>query len=323
MNDRIAKVLQMRVPLKIGTMTDAFQPIERTYRTTLKVLRALNREKYPIIINTKGVMVSDEPYISLLSSMPSVVQFSIPTPTNITSKAFEPGAPLTSHRFDAMRKLSDSGVNTQVRIAPMILGISDDIESLESIISKAYSSGAKDVLFSYLKINKTEKMVRALSRAVGCDNYLDWITHLGYETMVTGTEVRVVDEVYIAKILEVKRICDKYNMGCYPGYNILNLHPWKSCCGVERYQGFENLMNWVLMVRGWKIKDHTTFAEYIRGSGCPYTADFKRKWDKGQYEGLIAGLVFNPEDKTYSRVPPAEWSMYKEIRDDSKASRRK
>lgn len=315
-HDKISKCLQMRIPIKIGAMTDPFQPAEKEFKITLRLLELLNRQKYPVIVNTKGSLVAEEPYISLLASMPSVVQISLMSMNDDLISRLEPYVPSPKDRIKIISKLSEAGIVTQLRAAPIIPMVNEDISD---VVSAAYLAGAKDVLFHILFMKKNPYAFEKLSGALGF-NYLKTLRnnkHWAFDGK--GYSYSMSD--YQKYIDSVKPIVARTGMGFYPENPPVPDNPWTSCCGVEKYPGFENNMSWVLMIRGRKIGNHTSFAEYIRGSGCPYVADFKRKWDSGVLDQVIPGIYFNPEDKTYSRMNALEFERMCE--NDSKASRRK
>lgn len=51
-----------------------------------------------------------------------------------------------------------------------------------------------------------------------------------------------------------------------------------------------------------RIQDHCTFDEYMDGQHCPWSQEFQQEWDSGKLARAVPGLVFHPEDKTYSRI---------------------
>lgn len=68
------------IPLHWGGMSDPFQPLEKRYGESLKVLQVLAETQYPVIVSTKGKLIAEEPYLSLIAKCNIVVQISMTAP---------------------------------------------------------------------------------------------------------------------------------------------------------------------------------------------------------------------------------------------------
>lgn len=62
---KIAKLPKDTPALRLGGMSDMFAPIEKKYRVTYETIKALNENRIPYLIVTKGAMVADDEYIEL------------------------------------------------------------------------------------------------------------------------------------------------------------------------------------------------------------------------------------------------------------------
>lgn len=103
------------IPIHFGATSDPFQPIEKTERKTFECLELLAETKYPFIISTKGTMIAEEPYISLIAECNCVVQISAACKKY---DALERGAPCFAERIKAIEKLSGKTKRVNVRIQP-------------------------------------------------------------------------------------------------------------------------------------------------------------------------------------------------------------
>lgn len=112
-------VLEQRIPIRIGSMSDAFMWIDQKYGVTQELLRILKFYNYPYIIFTRSDLVAADNYISLMDKNLCAVQFSICGTSDELTKKIEPGAPSNQRRFKALRKLSDEGFWTTVRLNPL------------------------------------------------------------------------------------------------------------------------------------------------------------------------------------------------------------
>jgi DNA repair photolyase len=129
-------------PIAIGTNTDPYQPIERTYRITRSLLQLCLETFHPIVITTKSARVCDD--IDLLAELSkrglTGVALSVTSLDPKLSGILEPRASAPAKRLEAVRKLSDAGVYAHVNIAPIIPAITD--HAIEAIVEAAAAHGA-------------------------------------------------------------------------------------------------------------------------------------------------------------------------------------
>lgn len=129
----------------IGTATDPYQPIEGRYRLTRKCLEAFADHTNPVSLVTKGTLiVRDADVLSdLAESAGCTVCFSITTLDRERWHQLEPGTPPPHQRLRAMEVLVKYGVRAGVLLSPVIPGITDDRDNLESIVRSAADHGAQ------------------------------------------------------------------------------------------------------------------------------------------------------------------------------------
>lgn len=79
--DKIVKenINNETIVLRLGGMTDCFQPIEKNIRNTLKTIKLLNERGIHYLIVTKSDIVSDEEYIEAMDKNLAHIQISITT----------------------------------------------------------------------------------------------------------------------------------------------------------------------------------------------------------------------------------------------------
>lgn len=103
------------IPVHFGATSDPFQPLERTERKTLECLQLFAETQYPFIISTKGTLIAEEPYVSVLSKCKCVVQISAACKEY---DALERGAPTFDERMEAVRKLRGKVRRVNIRVQP-------------------------------------------------------------------------------------------------------------------------------------------------------------------------------------------------------------
>ncbi len=130
----------------VGTVTDPYQPLEARHKLTRGCLSILKRSEARTSILTKSNLVLRD--IDILSEWPDVeVGLSVGTIDERASSVIEPGAPPPKLRFEALRKLADSGIDVYLMAAPIIPAISDDEPSLRRLVELADLSGVRRIMW--------------------------------------------------------------------------------------------------------------------------------------------------------------------------------
>ena len=133
-----------RETVTIGTACDPYQQAELKYGLTRGALQAFRDAASPCSLITKSPNVlRDLPVLRELSSaVECTVLFSIATLREEVWKHIEPETAKPAHRLEAIAKLSQAGVRCGVMLAPIIPGLTDDAENLESVMRAAREYGA-------------------------------------------------------------------------------------------------------------------------------------------------------------------------------------
>ncbi len=141
----LAKPGYRPAPIAIGTNTDPYQPIERTYRITRSILKLMVETSHPIVITTKSARVlEDMDYLTELAARQLTgVAISVTSLDPQIARTLEPRASSPATRLAAVRKLAEAGVYTHVNIAPIIPGITD--HEIEAIAAAAAENGASSI----------------------------------------------------------------------------------------------------------------------------------------------------------------------------------
>ena len=132
--------------IAIGTATDPYQPAERKYELTRRVLEVLaNTSGRRIYLTTKSDLpVRDIDLWSKVAERNEVsIAITITTTDPVLARLLEPYAPRPDLRLRAMRQLSDAGLSVGVIAAPVLPLITDSAESLEAVATEAKKAGAR------------------------------------------------------------------------------------------------------------------------------------------------------------------------------------
>ena len=132
-NPRVADIEKIRrkvsklpegTVLRLGGMTDCFQPIERKHRVTYETIKILNEHKIHYLIVTKSDLVADDEYIEIMDKNLAHIQVSITTTDDELSLQYEK-AVVPSKRIKAIEKLQEHGFDVSVRLSPYIPDLVD------------------------------------------------------------------------------------------------------------------------------------------------------------------------------------------------------
>lgn len=141
----LAKPGYKPAPIALGTNTDPYQPIERTYRITRALLEIMVETRHPVVITTKSARVLDD--LDLLRQLARDglvgVALSVTSLDPRLARILEPRASAPAKRLDAVRRLAENGVYAHVNVAPVIPAITD--HEIEAIVAAAARNGARSL----------------------------------------------------------------------------------------------------------------------------------------------------------------------------------
>ena len=130
--------------------SDLFQPLPETRELAYRVLEELLRREIGVAFLTKGVI--PEEHMSLLQKNAALVraQIGLITLDEPLLHALEPNAATAAVRIAQLKRLSESGIRTQIRVDPIMPELTDDPATFEELCSAASSAGVKDAAASAL-----------------------------------------------------------------------------------------------------------------------------------------------------------------------------
>jgi DNA repair photolyase len=139
-------------PVTLGTVTDAYQPVERELRITRQVLEVLAQTRHPVVIVTKASLVERD--LDLLAPMAAenlaAVAMSITTLDGALSRKLEPRAASPARRLRTVAALARAGVPVGVNFAPIIPFINEP--ELEQVLAAAREAGATAGFYTVLRL---------------------------------------------------------------------------------------------------------------------------------------------------------------------------
>lgn len=142
--ERAIKKLPQGKVVRLGGMTDCFQPIEKTHRVTLETIKLLNKYHVGYLIVTKSAIVADDEYLGVMDKDLAHIQITITTTDDDRSMEYEKASP-PSKRIEAVEKLFRAGFDVSVRLSPYIEGYVD--------FDKLAKIDCDKILVEFLRVN--------------------------------------------------------------------------------------------------------------------------------------------------------------------------
>lgn len=134
----------------LGTVTDAYQPLEAHYQITRSSLEIL--APFPSlevhILTKSDLVLRDLPLLRRLKGIE--VGFTLTTLDPDVAQIIEPGASSPSKRLSAARILKKEGIRVWVFIAPLLPGLTDTESSLDVLVSGLEHAGINEVEWDFL-----------------------------------------------------------------------------------------------------------------------------------------------------------------------------
>jgi DNA repair photolyase len=138
--------------LNIGSVTDAYQPVERRLRITRSVIAVLAEARHPFSIVTKSAGVERD--IDLIAPMAAqqmaAVYVSLTTLDSALARALEPRAASPARRLETIRRLAAAGIPVGVSVSPVIPFLNEP--ELERILEAAREAGASAAFSIVLRL---------------------------------------------------------------------------------------------------------------------------------------------------------------------------
>ncbi len=146
---RKRKLLKKSFIMIGGGVGDSYQPLEKRYELTRKVLEVIEEFNYPVHLLTKSSLAERD--IDILKNINRkcrvIFSMSFSSADDNLSKLFEPGCSPPSHRFKTLTRIKNEGIPTGIFLMPVIPLVTDSHEFIEKVMIGAKESGVDFVQF--------------------------------------------------------------------------------------------------------------------------------------------------------------------------------
>jgi len=165
-----------RGTIGIGTVTDPYQPIERSFLLTRKCLLEITRHDNPISVLTKSdLVVRDIELIGAASKQE--VGITVTTADEALAAKVEPGAPSPKRRLEALSKFSEVGINCYGMIGPVLPFLEE--RDLTALLEAIKATGCKRIMVDRLRMRPGLDEAFLSSKVVRTTGCLTDMAHLG------------------------------------------------------------------------------------------------------------------------------------------------
>ena len=134
------------LPIALGTATDPYQPAEKQFQITRRLLEVFaDFEGLSFGITTKGTLIlRDLDLLRVIARRHNfTVHITVTTTNERLARLLEPKAPPPAKRLEAISELTAAGIRAGVNAMPILPGLNDDPTALEALAREAARAGAK------------------------------------------------------------------------------------------------------------------------------------------------------------------------------------
>ena len=214
--ERVVKKLEKGTIVRLGGMTDCFQPCELQHRVTLETIKILNKYDIGYLIVTKSHLVANDEYINEMRKDLAHIQVTVTTlDDDLYTKLNYEKASLPSKRIEAIKRLQDEGFDVAIRLSPLIEEFID--------FDKLNSLGINKAIVEFLRVNSWIK------KWFDIDYSKHTLKEGGYNHLPLEEKQRILAKVKIPSISVCEDVQEHYN------YWTNNFNPNKDdCCNLRK-----------------------------------------------------------------------------------------
>lgn len=193
--ERVIKKIPKGTVLRLGGMTDCFQPCELKHRNTYKTIELLNKYGIGYLIVTKSHIVANDEYLSLMDKTLAHIQITVTTLDDERSLTYE-RASVPSLRVEAIKKLQDAGFDVAIRLSPLIPEFMD--------FDRLNGLGINKCVVEFLRVNHWIK------KWFDIDYFRYTLKHGGYNHLPLADKLDILSRIKIPTLTVCEDVTEHY-----------------------------------------------------------------------------------------------------------------
>ena len=183
--------------LRLGGMTDCFQPKERIKRVTYNTIRMLNKKKIHYLIVTKNNMIIRPEYLEILDKKLAHIQISIPSTENRILQ-YTDNAPSYEERKKTVETLHKEGYDVSIRLSPMLQPYVD--------FKKINNIKCDKILIEFLRINS--KIIKDMQHIINPEEYT--VNENNYKHLPLNKKIELIKKIHKPQITICEDVTTHY-----------------------------------------------------------------------------------------------------------------
>jgi len=194
LSEEVAK--KKRGVVGVGTLTDAYQPVEAVYSLTRASLKLLLAHGFRVSVQTKSPLVIRDADVFIRHRSLVDVGFTVTVYDDAKSKLLEPCAPPPSLRLGALKRLSELGVKTWLFVGPLVyLGGEVSERELEKTLEAA-KDHASLIYYDPMRLKPSVYLADEPARSV---------------IVKSALKKRELEAMF-------RRLCEEHSVKCIPAF---------------------------------------------------------------------------------------------------------
>lgn len=181
--------------VRLGGMTDCFQPCELKNRATYMAIQILNQRRIGYLIVTKSHYVANPEYMRIYDPELAHFQITVTTLDDDLSLSYEK-ASIPSKRIEALMKLQAAGFDVAVRLSPLIEAYMD-FEKLNGL-------GIRKAIVEFLRVNPW------IEKWFDIDYSAYTLKQSGYRHLPLEEKQRIINKLRIPEISVCEDVTEHY-----------------------------------------------------------------------------------------------------------------
>lgn len=150
-----------------GAMSDPYNPFEEKELVTRHALELIDAFDFGVTVITKSALIvrDTDIYNSIAEHSPVLCKMTITTAYDSLCRLIEPNVSVSSERFEALAKMSDSGLFTGITLMPVLPFIEDTEDNILKIVRTAHECGVKIIYPAFgmtLRMNQRDHYYKKL-----------------------------------------------------------------------------------------------------------------------------------------------------------------